>query len=137
MAEKVANVFYDENTKVNSDNEIVWIRTFFLEFVKKWPKIDFLRLDKYIMLAQTIVKKFFETNLQNQNFENILKIFKIMSLTITSGFYNFSFVSVILKLISFFIDDIFKNEGEIEIKKKFLECYFLEFFEKLIEVRLK
>jgi hypothetical protein len=137
MAEKVANVFYDENTKVNSENEIVWIRTFFLEFVKKWPKIDFLRLDKYIMLAQTIVKKFFETNLQNQNFENILKIFKIMSLTITSGFYNFSFVSVILKLISFFIDDIFKIEGEIEIKKKFLECYFLEFFEKLIEVRLK
>ncbi len=137
MAEKVANVFYDENTKVNSENEIVWIRTFFLEFVKKWPKIDFLRLDKYIMLTQTIVKKFFESNLQNQNFENILKIFKIMSLTITSGFYNFSFVSVILKLISFFIDDIFKNEGDIEIKKKFLECYFLEFFEKLIEVEFK
>jgi hypothetical protein len=134
MADKVANIFYDENSKINNENEIIWIKTFFLEFIKKWPKIDFLRLDKYIMLTQSIVKKFFDSNLKNQNFDNILKIFNIMNLTITSGHYNFNFVSVILKIISYFIEDIFKNEDELEIKTKFLECYFLEFFENLLNV---
>jgi hypothetical protein len=134
MAEKVANIFYDENQSVNPENEIVWIKTFFLEFIKKWPKIDFLRLDKYTMLTQIIVKKFFEYNLENQNFENIMKIFNIMNLTITSGYYNFNFVSVILKLISWFIDDIFKSEGDSEIKRKFLNGHFLDFFENLLKV---
>lgn len=134
MADKVANIFYDENSKINNENEIIWIKTFFLEFIKKWPKIDFLRLDKYVMLTQTIVNKFFESNLHTQNFENILKIFNIMNQTITSGHYNFNFVSVILKIISNFIEEIFKKESEVEIKTKFLECYFLEFFEKLLNV---
>ena len=141
MAEKIASIFYDDNSdkcdsnfSVNSEQELVWIKTFFLEFIKKWPKIDFLRLDKYTMLTQTIVKKFFEYNLNTQNFESLMKIFGIMNLTIKSGHYNFNFVSVILKLISWFIDDIFKTEGEVEIKKKFLNGNFLDFFENLLKV---
>jgi len=137
MAEKVSNIYYSDNKNaINSENEILWIKTFFLEFIKKWPKIDFLRLDKYTMLTQSIVKKFFENNLENQNFENIMKIFNIMNMTITSGHYNFNFVSVILKLISRFIDDIFKSEGDVDIKRKFLNGHFLEFFENLLKVEI-
>lgn len=137
MAEKVSNIYYSDNKNaINSENEILWIKTFFLEFIKKWPKIDFLRLDKYTMLTQSIVRKFFENNLENQNFENIMKIFNIMNMTITSGHYNFNFVSVILKLISRFIDDIFKSEGDVDIKRKFLNGHFLEFFENLLKVEI-
>lgn len=137
MAEKVSNIYYSDNKNaINSENEILWIKTFFLEFIKKWPKIDFLRLDKYTMLTQSIVRKFFENNLENQNFENIMKIFNIMNMTITSGHYNFNFVSVILKLISWFIDDIFKSEGDVDIKRKFLNGHFLEFFENLLKVEI-
>ena len=39
---------------------VVFVKSFLTEFIKKWPKIDFLRLDKYIMLVQTVMKKFFE-----------------------------------------------------------------------------
>jgi hypothetical protein len=130
----VASIFYEDNS-ASAENEIIWIKTFFLEFIKKWPKIDFLRLDKYTMLTQTVVKKFFENNLLTQNFDNIMKIFNIMNLTITSGYYNFNFVNGILKLISWFIDDIFKSEGEVEIKKKFLNSCFLDFFENLLKVK--
>lgn len=137
MAEKVSNIYYSDNKNaINPENEILWIKTFFLEFIKKWPKIDFLRLDKYTMLTQSIVRKFFENNLENQNFENIMKIFNIINMTITSGHYNFNFVSVILKLISWFIDDIFKSEGDVDIKRKFLNGHFLEFFENLLKVEI-
>lgn len=134
MADKVANLFLDDEMNFNSENYEVWIRTFMLEFIKKWPKIDFHRMDKYIMFTQTILKKYFEVNLQNENFDILLNFFDLVSFCITSGYYNFSFISVILKFISFFIEDVFKNEGEVEAKKKFLEGYFLDFFEKLLKV---
>ncbi len=134
MAEKIANVFYEDNTNINSEIEFVWIKSFFIEFIKKWSRIDFLRMDKYIMLTQSVVKKFFAVNIQNQNFDQILKIFDIINMCITSGHYNFSFVSANLKIISHFIEDIFKNDEEAEIKGKFLQCYFIEFFEKLLKV---
>jgi hypothetical protein len=105
-----------------------------MEFIKKWTKIDFLRLDKYIMLTQTIVKKFFENNMLSQNYENVLNIFKLIEITIKTGLYNFSFISVIMKLVAHFVDDLFKTDSDIDIKKKFLEGYFLDFFEKLISV---
>jgi hypothetical protein len=63
-----------------------------------------------------------------------LNIFKLIELTIKSGLYNFSFVSVILKLVAYFVDDLFKTDADIDLKKKFLEGYFLDFFEKLISV---
>jgi hypothetical protein len=46
-----------------------FITSFLTEFTKKWPKIDFLRLDKYIMLVQTVMKKFFEICLESKNLE--------------------------------------------------------------------
>ena len=39
---------------------MLWIKVFLLEFSNKWKSIDFLRLDKYIMLSQTVMLKFFE-----------------------------------------------------------------------------
>ena len=137
MADKVANLYFDEkNLKSNSsENEVVWIRCFFMEFIKKWPKIDFYRMDKYIMMTGLVVNKFFDENLQNHNFEQILKIFEIIKSSITSGHYNFSFISVIIKNISHFIDKIFSNDGDVDVKTKFLSGHFVEFFEKLLKVK--
>ena len=137
MAEKLSDVFFNDQINFDLESEYLWMKCFFVEFVKKWPKIDFLRMDKYIMLTGVIVKKFFNINLQNQNFEQNLKIYDIIILIIKSGNYNFSFVSIILKLISQFIDEIFKVDVDTEVKHKFLEGYFLEFFEKLIKVKNK
>jgi hypothetical protein len=137
LADKIANIFVGEDMNdmnFSSENYELWIKNFMLEFIKKWPKIDFHRMDKYIMLTQTILKRYFEVNLQNENFNILINFFDLISFCITSGFYNFSFISVILKLISFFIDDIFNNKEEAEMKRKFLEGYFLDFFEKLLKV---
>jgi ribosomal RNA-processing protein 1 len=46
-----------------------YINSFLTEFLKKWAKIDFLRLDKYIMLVQTVMKKFFEVCLEYKNLD--------------------------------------------------------------------
>lgn len=49
-----------------------YVNCFLTEFLKKWPKIDFLRLDKYIMLLQTVMKKFFEICLEMKNLEVLI-----------------------------------------------------------------
>ena len=51
-----------------------FINSFLTEFMKKWAKIDFLRLDKYIMLVQTVMKKFFDLSLEMKCLEVILKL---------------------------------------------------------------
>ncbi len=137
MADKISNLFFDENMNFDCDKYQNWIKIFLIEFIKKWPKIDFHRMDKYIMLLQTILKRYFEIHLLNQNFDILINFFELISLCITGGNYNFSFMSIILKLISFFIDDIFKNQGDVEIKRKFLQNYFFEFFEQLLKVIYK
>jgi len=46
---------------------VLWIKVFLVEFSKKWKSIDFLRLDKYIMLSQTVLLKFFEKSKEPEN----------------------------------------------------------------------
>ncbi len=111
----------------------VWIKCFLLEFIKKWPKIDFLRLDKYIMLSQTIIRKYFDYNLKNNKFTDSLRIFDYIILAITSGFYNFNFVSNVLKNFGYIIDEFFKDES---FKNSENNEFFSSFTEKLIEVKL-
>ncbi len=134
MADKIANLYCDDNSNFTAERFEIWIKMFIIEFIKKWSKIDFHRMDKYIMLTQNILKKYIYVNFQNENFDKILNFFEIISNSIESGIYNFSFISIILKLISFFIDDIFKCDGEVDIKKKFIQGYFFELFEKLLKV---
>lgn len=56
-------LFEDKNLVVD------YINVFLTEFCKKWPKIDFLRLDKYIMMLQTVMKRFFEITLEQKSLE--------------------------------------------------------------------
>ena len=73
QAEKIGN-FFDYIEFEDIDKYHLWIKCFLLEFVKRWPKIDFLRLDKYVMLAQTIIKKYFDFNLLKNSHKHCLKI---------------------------------------------------------------
>ena len=102
-----------------------------MEFTKKWPKIDFLRLDKYIMLLQNIIRKYFDYNLKNNKFTDALKIFDYIVLAIKSGFYNFNFVSNVLNNIGYIIDQFFKDES---FKSSPNNEFFSLFTDKLISV---
>ncbi len=53
----------------NKNLIVDYIKCFLTEFGRKWPKIDFLRLDKYIMMLQTVLKKFFELCLEIKTLE--------------------------------------------------------------------
>jgi hypothetical protein len=68
--------------------------------MKKWTSIDFLRLDKYIMLVQTVLEKYFEVNFAKQKFENISEIVDYINELRNSGIYNFNFISSIVKPLS-------------------------------------
>jgi hypothetical protein len=68
--------------------------------MKKWTSIDFLRLDKYIMLVQTVLANFLNKCLELGNFKNLFIVFDYLSESRKSGFYNFNFVVSILKPIS-------------------------------------
>jgi hypothetical protein len=137
MADRISRLYIDTTIDdSNPKNYSIWIKTFLIEFLKKWTKIDFLRMDKYTMLTQTVIKTYLEYNLNIQNNENILNFFDHVDFSIKSGHYNYSFIAVILKIFSYFIDEVFQSEGEVEIKKKFLEGYFVDILEKLIKVNI-
>ena len=55
------------------DTIVKFINCFLTEFLKKWAKIDFLRLDKYIMLVQTVMQKFFDISLELKCLEVLFK----------------------------------------------------------------
>jgi hypothetical protein len=130
QAEKIAN-FFDYIDESSIEKYHVWIKCFLLEFIKKWPKIDFLRLDKYIMLLQTIIRKYFDFNLKNNKFTDALRIFDYIVLAIKSGFYNFNFVSNVLNNIGYIIDQFFKDES---FKNSPNHEFFSMFTDKLISV---
>ena len=106
-----------------------------MEFLKKWTNIDFLRIDKYIMLAETIIKFYLEYNLSHKNFANVANYFGFVDDCVSSGFYNFSFISVILKMFIYIVDDLFSIKKDPEVRKEFLENYLLIILDKLIKVR--
>jgi len=129
QAEQIAN-FFDYIDESNIEKYHVWIKCFLLEFIKKWPKIDFLRLDKYIMLLQTIIRKYFDYNLKNNIiYTDSLRIFDFIGLAIKSGFYNFNFVSNVLNNIGYIIDQFFMDES---FKNSPNNEFFSLFTDKLI-----
>ena len=132
QAEKIGN-FFDYIEFEDIDKYHLWIKCFLLEFVKRWPKIDFLRLDKYVMLAQTIIKKYFDFNLLKNSHKHCLKIFDFIILAIKSGFYNFNFISSVLNVVGYFIDEFFKNSN---FKNSTNNDFFISFTDKLIFVRI-
>jgi len=130
QAEKIAN-FFDYIKENDIEKYNIWIKCFLLEFIKKWPKIDFLRMDKYIMLTQTIIRTYFKYNLKNNEYNDSLRIFDYIVLAITSGYYNFNFVSNVLNNVGFIIDEFFKDEG---FRKSPNNEFFSHFVDKLISV---
>lgn len=58
LADNISTIILDQDCGFNT--KVLWIKVFLLEFSNKWKSIDFLRLDKYIMLSQTVMLKFFE-----------------------------------------------------------------------------
>lgn len=65
MADSIATIVLDQDCDFKT--KLLWIKVFIVEFSKKWKSIDFLRLDKYIMLSQTIISKFAEKCLQTDS----------------------------------------------------------------------
>jgi len=110
----------------------IWIKCFLLEFIKKWPKIDFLRVDKYIMMTRTILEKYFNFNLKHNSYKDCLRIFDYIILSVNSGFYNFNFLCQILNVISYMINEFFKNEN---FKNSSNDEFFRTFTEKIIFVK--
>ena len=101
MADRVAELF-----KLEYGNYELWLKTLLLEFMKKWVDIDFLRLDKYAMLIQTIIRKYFDDCLSNKKYDMILEIFDYMSKSHHSGYYNYNFINLVINSISQFIIEL-------------------------------
>jgi hypothetical protein len=140
IAERISKLFIDSSTNDDSNSENLstfyplWIKTFLIEFLKKWTQIDFLRMDKYIMLVENVIKFYLEYNLSKRKFENLTNYFVYVENGLNSGFYNYSFTSVILRLFLYTVDDLFMNKKDSEIRKEFLEDYLMITIEKLIKV---
>ena len=62
--------------------------------------IDFLRMDKYVMLVEKILNNFIEIKIENSLFKDILVIFDFLKQVINTTDYNYSFVSIIHKILA-------------------------------------
>lgn len=92
-------------------------------------------MDKYIMLVEAVIKFYLEYNLSHKYFENLTIYFEYVNNCVNSGFYNYSFISVILRLFIYFVNDLFNNDTkDPEIRKEFLEDYLMVIMDKLIKV---
>ena len=69
-AEFIAKLFVSVKDKDN------FILACLDSFNAKWSKIDFLRLDKYIMLMDTIYNKFFSYCFENKKYKKVKKLFE-------------------------------------------------------------
>jgi len=65
LAENISTIIIDQNCGFKT--KMLWVKIFLLEFSKKWKSIDFHRLDKYIMLSQTILLNFFDKCKEGEN----------------------------------------------------------------------
>jgi hypothetical protein len=101
MADKVAELF-----KLEYGNYELWLKTILLEFMIKWVDIDFLRLDKYAMLINAIIRKYFDDCLVNKKYDMILEIFDYMSKSHHSGYYNYNFINIVINSISKFLTEL-------------------------------
>jgi len=86
------------------------------------------------MLVEAVIKFYLEYNLRNKNFENVKNYFDYVEHSVRSGFYNYSLISVILKLFIYIVHDLFENSKNSEVRKEFLEDYLIVIIDKLIQV---
>ena len=118
-AKKISNlILIKENELINNYEE--FIISFIKVFSNKFQSIDFLRLDKYIMLTDQIISFYFSIIQKTNNNKNLMNFFKIL---IENKNNSVSFANAIYKVIGRFI----KLNNNNEIMEKFFEK-FLEYF---------
>ena len=118
-AKKISNlILKKENELINNYEE--FIISFIKVFSNKFQSIDFLRLDKYIMLTDQIISFYFSIIQKTNNNKNLINFFKIL---IENKSNSVSFANAIYKVIGRFI----KLNNNNEIMEKFFEK-FLEYF---------
>lgn len=138
ISKKVAGfIFKGEDNKsdlINTYEE--WIFGFVNEFMKKFVKIDFLRMDKYLMFSDQIISIFLVECVNKKKFSSLGKFLENLSLQIKTNNYNFSFEANILRILSRFIEYIFNKEHHENHQNvdTFIQNYFLKFFEKLLQL---
>ena len=119
IAKKISNlIIIKENELIFNYEE--FIKSFIKVFSNKFQSIDFLRLDKYIMLTDQIISFYFSVIQKTNNNNKIINFFKIL---IENKSNSVSFANAIYKVIGRFI----KLNNENEIMKNFFEK-FLDYF---------
>ena len=119
IAKKISNlIIIKENELIFNYEE--FIKSFIKVFSNKFQSIDFLRLDKYIMLTDQIISFYFSVIQKTNNNNKIINFFKIL---IENKSNSVSFANAIYKVIGRFI----KLNNENEIMKQFFEK-FLDYF---------
>lgn len=73
---------------------------FIFEFLRKWRSIDFLRLDKYILLSDKVLTTFLDYCIEKNLIKTISKFVYFTKQSVKSEFYNFGFNNNMIKNIA-------------------------------------
>ena len=137
MAKKIASFIYkSDDEKELIDKHENWISIFISEFMRKFQSVDFLRSDKYLMLSDQIISTYLVSCLKNKKMNSINKFPIYLENEIKGNNYNFSFEGNIIRIISRFINYIFKNDEKNDNILKFIMNNINNFFSNLLSLFL-
>ena len=137
MAKKIASFIYkSDDEKELIDKHESWISIFISEFMRKFQSVDFLRSDKYLMLSDQIISTYLVSCLKNKKMNSINKFPIYLENEIKGNNYNFSFEGNMIRIISRFVNYIFKNEEKNDNVQKFIMNNLNNFFSNLLSLFL-
>ena len=137
MAKKIASFIYkSDDEKELIDKHENWISIFINEFMRKFQSVDFLRSDKYLMLSDQIISTYLVSCLKNKKMNSINKFPIYLENEIKGNNYNFSFEGNMIRIISRFVNYIFKNEEKNDNVQKFIMNNLNNFFNNLLSLFL-
>ncbi len=137
MAKKIASFIYkSDDEKELIDKHENWISIFINEFMRKFQSVDFLRSDKYLMLSDQIISTYLVSCLKNKKMNSINKFPIYLENEIKENNYNFSFEGNMIRIISRFVNYIFKNEEKNDNVQKFIMNNLNNFFSNLLSLFL-
>ncbi len=137
MAKKIASFIYkSDDEKELIDKHENWISIFINEFMRKFQSVDFLRSDKYLMLSDQIISTYLVSCLKNKKMNSINKFPIYLENEIKENNYNFSFEGNMIRIISRFVNYIFKNEEKNDNVQKFIMNNLNNFFNNLLSLFL-
>ena len=137
MAKKIASFIYkSDDEKELIDKHENWISIFINEFMRKFQSVDFLRSDKYLMLSDQIISTYLVSCLKNKKMNSINKFPIYLENEIKENNYNFSFEGNMIRIISRFVNYIFKNEEKNDNVQKFIMNNLNNFVNNLLSLFL-